>query len=91
MSNSVEGLDVTRTVIFEAKTGKSYDWSKSLLTAVESAKRLGVTNFELSVTDGSYMTEIYSGGNSMWDNERRVIGSEKREASHVTVYAVRIK
>jgi hypothetical protein len=86
---------IVRTPIFEAHTYKKLFWSSEMLTAIKSAQKLGVTNFELSVSDDpidvpQYETDSRSDLNWALSSKRQ-IGTTRVEASKLIVYAVRVE
>jgi hypothetical protein len=66
-----------------------------MLTAIKSAQKLGVTNFELSISDDPIDVPQYD-TDSSFDNwglssSKKQIGTTRVEASKLIVYAVRVE
>jgi hypothetical protein len=88
------GLETERSPIFETSTDEA-GWSSGMIFAIATAKKMGATNFEISVfesqrrpasnyTEESYMRQVLFGQQQpSWQSTATIY--------KITIYAVRIK
>ena len=87
-----KAIPLTRTPIFTAMT-HDYDWSKALLTAIASAKALGVPRLEIDVTEESReVPVIESRGTDTFGMPVRVqTGKQTETTKRVQLFAIRVE
>lgn len=93
---SFSGLETERSPIFDSKTDVP-GWSKGMIFAVETAKKMGVDHFELTIKDAKGDTKSQRTRNpwaAMYTDdytEDWQSSSGSTSCHQVTIYAVRIK
>lgn len=90
MSNEL--IPLTRTLIFEG-VQHDYRWSADMLTAIASARSLGVPRFEIDVEPTTRDVPLTEPAGKDWFGSQiyTTTGTKQEPTARIRVYAIRVE
>jgi hypothetical protein len=87
-----ETISLTSTLIFDAPSW-GWSWHKDMLTAIASARALGVPRFEINVTDEAReLPDMRPAGSDYLGQQKyEAVGTRIEPFQRVRVYAIRVE
>lgn len=85
------GMSIARREVFRAVTTQ-YDWHRQMLVALNTARGMGASRFEIEVTPERVEVKpqyLRVGGSGLWDDGHyQQTGTYEQRTQVITVYAV---